>query len=122
MGWKTDPPIALAIALLAFAGCTSARTSPRGVAPAAASSESPLSKIKTGMSFEQVVEILGPPTSQRQHLTGHAFNPFALGTEAQTTEFRYPRLGRVLFAGPDYHGGGAEVIAVEVDAGETGYQ
>jgi hypothetical protein len=91
----------------------------RGVAPAA-SEKSPLAKVKTGMTFEEVVAVLGPPTSQRRQLTGQAFSPLAIGNQAQTTSFHYPKLGRVIFAGPDYRGQNAEVIAVEVDPNESG--
>ena len=108
------------VALGFLAACAPQRPKvARGIAPAA-SAESKLAKVKTGMTFDEVVAILGPPTAQRRQLTGHAFSPFALGTEGQVTSFHYARLGRVIFSGPDFRGQGAEVIAVEVDATESG--
>ena len=108
------------VALILIAGCAPKRpVVARGIAPAS-SSQSPLAKIKTGMTFDQVVEILGPPAAQRRQLTGHAFSPLAIGTEAQVTSFHYARLGRVIFAGPDFQGQKAEVIGVEVDPNESG--
>jgi hypothetical protein len=86
------------------------------------SKTSPLAKIHPGMTFTQVVEALGPPTSQSRRLTGHAFNPFATGNQGQITEFHYLKLGRVVFAGPDFQGQGASVIAVEEDPAEPGHE
>lgn len=95
----------------------------RAAKPAAPARDAdPLARIERGMSFEQVVAILGPPTSHSRRLTIHAFNPFAFGNEIQTTEFRYAGLGRVRFAGPDYRGERTEVLAVEPDPGESGRQ
>jgi hypothetical protein len=53
-------------------------------------------------------------------LTAHAFNPFAIGNQGQITRFYYAKIGRVVFAGPDYAGGGTAVIAVEEDPHESG--
>jgi hypothetical protein len=86
------------------------------------SKTSPLAKVHTEMTFAQVVEVLGPPTSQSRRLTAHAFNPFAIGNQGQITEFHYLKLGRVVFAGPDFRGQGASVIAVEEDSTEPGYE
>jgi len=86
------------------------------------SKTSPLAKIHPGMTFTQVVEALGPPTSQSRRLTGHAFNPFATGNQGQITEFHYLKLGRVVFAGPDFQGQGAAVIGVEEDSAEPGHE
>ena len=86
------------------------------------SKTSPLAKIHPGMTFTQVVEALGPPTSQSRRLTAHAFNPFATGNQGQVTEFHYLKLGRVVFAGPDFQGQGASVIGVEEDSAEPGHE
>ena len=86
------------------------------------SKTSPLAKVQNGMTFTQVVTVLGPPTSQSRELTAHAFNPFSVGPESQITRFHYKKIGRVIFVGPDPRGEGAAVIGVEEDAGETGYE
>ena len=90
---------------------------PRSVPPG-----SSLAQIQSGMTFEQVVAKLGPPTSQSRQLTAQAFNPFKIGNEGQITKFHYKNLGRVLFAGPDFRGQGTAVIAIEEDPLEPGYE
>ncbi len=106
-------------ALACVVACAAA---PPAVPQRPVSKTSPLAKVREGMTFTQVVEVLGPPTSQSRQLTAHAFNPFAVGNEGQITRFHYVKLGRVVFAGPDFRGQGAAVIAVEEDAAEPGYE
>ena len=112
-GWLLATAVAVAI------GCA---VEPASRPQRPVSKTSPLAKIQPGMTFTQVVEVLGPPTSQSRRLTGHAFNPFAIGNQGQITEFHYRKLGRVVFAGPDLQGGGASVIAVEDDPAEPGHE
>lgn len=107
----------LVLVVYFVAGC--AQNPPRP-ASTSISPGSPLAKVHTGMSFEQVVTILGPPSGQESHMTAHAFNPFAVGNQGQITYFYYAKLGRVVFAGPNFSGGGTEVIAVEEDSSESG--
>jgi len=115
---------ALARCLLhAALACAVACSTAPSVAPQRpVSKTSPLSKVRQGMTFTQVVDVLGPPTAQSRQLTAHAFNPFAVGNEGQVTRFHYVKLGRVVFAGPDFRGQDASVIAVEEDASEPGYE
>jgi len=112
----------LALTVCALAACVPEQPRPAGIQPErVASSNSTLAKVRPGMSFDQVVTILGPPTSQTSRLTAHAFNPFAVGNQGQITNFYYQKVGRVMFAGPNFQGGGTSVIAVEEDAQEPGY-
>jgi hypothetical protein len=108
----------LCAAVVCALGCSTAPLAPQR--PVAKTS--PLAKVREGMTFTQVVEVLGPPTAQSRQLTGHAFNPFAVGNEGQITRFHYLKLGRVVFAGPDLRGQGAAVIAIEEDAAEPGHE
>jgi hypothetical protein len=108
----------IAIVFVCSMGCA---VSPPSLPQQPVSKGSPLAKVQTGMTFTQVVGVLGPPTSQSRELTLHAFNPFSIGPEAQITRFHYVKLGRVVFVGPDFHGQGASVIAVEEDPAEPGY-
>jgi hypothetical protein len=78
--------------------------------------------IQKGMTFERVVDILGPPAAQESHVTAYAFSPLAFGPEVQWTDFRYPKVGRVIFQGPNPLGRGASVIGVEYDPAETGLE
>ena len=107
------------LGVVALLGCAPPPHSGPG-AFAVTSKSSPLARVKGGMTFSQVVEILGPPNAQRSQLTPHAFNPLAIGNQGQVTYFHYAKVGRVVFAGPDFRGQNAAVIAVEEDSGETG--
>src|SRR5690242_20045499 len=80
----------------------------------------PLAKIRPGMTFESVVDILGPPAFQEQHPTIYAFSPISFGPEVQWTEFVYARAGRVIFQGPSAWGTGARVVGVSYDPTESG--
>jgi len=119
---RDSASVLLALAVCCTVGCAPQPPRRASMQPdRAVSADSALSKIREGMSFEQVVTVLGPPTSQSSQLTAHAFNPFAVGNQGQITHFYYGKLGRVVFAGPDFRGGGTSVIAVEEDPGEPGY-
>src|SRR5262249_24007050 len=107
--------------LLCVAGCAPP-AAPRDMTSQPVSATSPLAKVRAGMTFAEVVEVLGPPSSQSSGLTMHAFNPLAVGNQAQVTAFHYSKLGRVIFAGPDLRGQNAAVIGVEEDSRETGYR
>jgi hypothetical protein len=109
----------LSVAVVCAIGCA---VDPPSRPQQPVSNTSPLAKVHPGMTFTQVVEVLGPPTSQSRRLTGHAFNPFAIGNQGQITQFHYLKLGRVVFAGPDFQGQGASVIVVEEDPGEPGHE
>lgn len=104
----------LAVSASVLAGCA---TVPASVISTAAS---PLRRVRSGMTFSEVVELLGPPTSQSRQVTAQAFNPFHVGGAGQITAFHYANLGRVYFTGPDLRGGGAQVVAVQEDAAERG--
>ncbi len=103
--------------LLLATSCASAPAVGGGPVP----SGSPLARIQPGMSFEKVVELLGPPAAQEQHITLYAFSPLSFGPEVQWTSFHYPNVGRVIFQGPNPRGKDASVLGVEHDPTETGH-
>src|SRR5258706_14581940 len=90
---------AMALAL-GFAGCKSneaapakeqpaaekpaapAKAAPSKPAAAAAPASSPLSKVATNMSPEQVQQIMGSPTGQGNYPTGKTFNPYNFGNDS----------------------------------------
>jgi hypothetical protein len=83
---------------------------------------SPLAKVKLGMNYKQVREILGSPSDENSYPTGKAFIPFYFGNDARRTTWCYKGEGRVLFSGGNVFGGqgNGEVIRVEYDPSETG--
>jgi outer membrane protein assembly factor BamE (lipoprotein component of BamABCDE complex) len=91
--------------------------------PAAQSipADSPLSKIKVGMTAQEVSNILGMPTNQVSYASGKAFIPFYYGDDARRTEWSYKGMGRVVFAGGNiFGGGGGRVNRIDYDPSETG--
>ena len=82
---------------------------------------SPLAKVKLGMSKTDVSTALGSPTGQNSYPTGKAFIPFYFGNDARRTSWYYKGMGRVVFADGNVFGGGTpEVVRVDYDPTETG--
>ena len=116
--------ISAALCLLALtAGC--AAKSSNGAAPAttakAIPADSPLAKIKNGMTAQEVSNAIGMPTNQVSYMTGKAWIPWYFGDDARRTEWSYKGLGRVVFTGGNiFGGGGGHVERVDYDPNETG--
>lgn len=122
-----------AAALSALVGCA-AQQSSSGAPAATTTAEtaeapvvpppegSPLSKVKIGMTTQDVMNVLGAPTSQTNYTTGKTFIPFYFGTDARRASYFYKGMGRVVFATGNAFGAGGEgeVIRVEYDPAETG--
>ena len=123
--------LAGAIALAALAGCAAKQSSsepPPAAAPAAPPAVpppagSPMAKIQTGMSMEQVTNILGAPTSQSNYASGKAWIPFYYGNDVMRTAYYYKGLGRIVFAAGNQFGAGrgGAVERVEYDPSESGF-
>lgn len=60
--------------------------------------DSPLAKIRRGMSEGEVIEILGPAYRTQSYRTGKSSIPFYFGGDATRRVFQYPGLGQVVFA------------------------
>lgn len=109
------------------AGCASksgtGAAAPDEAVPAAQPipADSPLSKVRVGMTAQEVSNILGMPTNQVSYASGKAFIPFYYGDDARRTEWSYKGLGRVVFSGGNvFGGGGGRVNRVDYDPNETG--
>ncbi len=91
---------------------------PKGVAPPAGSK---MAKLQLKMTPEQVTEIMGAPTGQKNYITGKAFNPFtAYGNDSGSRmEYAYKGEGRVVFAVPRW-GGSMKVVRIDYDPAEDG--
>ena len=118
------PTIAVVLCLLALgAGCAAKSNS--APAPAAQAvpvpADSPLAKVKVGMTAQEVSNILGMPTNQVSYATGKAWIPWYFGDDARRTEWSYKGVGRVVFSGGNvFGGGGGRVERVDYDPNETG--
>jgi hypothetical protein len=83
--------------------------------------DSPLAKIKVGMTEFEVSNILGPPTSQGSYETGKRWIPYYYGSDIRLMEWTYKGMGRVIFTGGNVFGGNAgKVKRVDYDPSETG--
>jgi hypothetical protein len=83
---------------------------------------SPLAKVRLGMTYKQVREILSSPNDENSYPTGKAFIPFYFADDARRSTWYYKGMGRVVFAGGNIFGGqgNGEVVRVDYDRSETG--
>jgi hypothetical protein len=78
--------------------------------------------IREGMSSQEVLDIIGPPTAQTQHMTGKQFQPFNFGArDLQRMYYLYKGVGRIEFSLKSAYNGVYRVIAIRPDPQETGY-
>jgi hypothetical protein len=91
-------------------------------APAAGGKAVDFSLIAVGMSQQEVNDLLGPPTGQRQHMTGKQFRPFNFGArDLQRMHYLYKGVGRIEFSLKSAYEGVFRVITIIPDTTETGY-
>lgn len=82
-----------------------------------------LSVIEKGMSLEEVISMVGEPTSTTGHVTGKSFNPFYYGSDHARLIHLYKGQGRVLYRQSSRYSRRAwRVLEVQIDPGEPGYQ
>lgn len=115
--------LAACIAAAAIAGCSA--SSGEGTAPPAVAApipaDSPLAKIRIGMTPQEVSNILGMSTNQVAYSTGKAWIPFYYGDDTRRVEWSYKGMGRVVFTGGNvFGGGGGEVLRIDYDPNEDG--
>ena len=111
--------------LLLAAGCaTQATPAPTSVGQTQQTipADSPLTKIREGMSKGEMIYLLGQPTDQETTVTGKAFIPFYFGGDTTVTRMHYQGLGRVYVSGGAAFGGGEKVLKIEYDPQEPGFR
>ncbi|MDD2724178.1 MAG: hypothetical protein PHH59_09190 [Methylovulum sp.] len=84
-------------------------------------SNSPFAKIKIGMPFKQVHDLIGEPTDTGSHATGKAFVPFYFGSDVMRMEDLYKGLGRIVYSGAGMGGVNFKVHQIIYDPSEDGY-
>lgn len=80
------------------------------------------SRLEIGMSYKQVLNLIGPPTDQYAHVTGKAWIPFYYGSGRYEHKLLYKGQGRLVFAGDAGFSSNAHLIGIEYNRGESGYQ
>lgn len=83
---------------------------------------SPFSKLKIGMSSNQVINLIGQPTDQKAYVTGKAWIPFYFGKDRSRMEFRYKGEGVITFAGSGGFSSLYTVSRVIYNPKEAGYE
>lgn len=81
----------------------------------------PLSKVRQGMSMQEVTATIGPPTSTGGHPTGQAFNPFYDGGDTVRVIHLYQGQGRVVYSRDASYAHTWRVMEVQINPSETGY-
>jgi hypothetical protein len=82
---------------------------------------SPLAKVQTGMSAREVENLIGPPSDEKQYITGKAFIPWYFGPDRSRIAYYYKGQGRVVFAGGSIGNMTGKVTRVEYDPSESGH-
>lgn len=98
--------IRLAFSALAFAAIFTAHAEEAANPEAAAivgnpPAEHPFGKLKIGMSYEEVIAIVGKPTNIHDFCTGKHRIPFYFGDDRARTETFFKGMGKLDFNGAD---------------------
>lgn len=100
---------ALCISIFIVAGCASNST--QSTTPSSKNTQneesrilgnppagSPFSKLRLGMSKQQVKDLIGQPTDMKLYSTGKAWIPYYFGTDIHRWEYFYKGQGRLTIA------------------------
>ncbi len=80
------------------------------------------SKIREGMTQQEVYAILGVPTSTGSHITGKSFSPFYYGGDGARLIARYKGMGEISFNRKGAYGRTWYVLTITSNPAETGYR
>lgn len=84
--------------------------------------KSRFTRLRIGMSQQQVVDLLGQPTDQGAYVTGKAFIPFYFGADRSRWEMVYKGQGRLIFSHQSGFGSSYYLIWIIHNANESGYR
>lgn len=78
--------------------------------------------LEIGMSYRQVLNLIGLPTDEYSHITGKAFIPFYFGSGRHEHKLLYKGQGRLVLSGDAGFamGSNAYLIGIEYNPDETG--
>lgn len=83
---------------------------------------SPFSKVRLGMSRQEVESLIGPPTSEDGHITGKQFIPFYFGGDTYRTDWYYRGQGELTFSQSHFGSASEQLIYIRVNTHASGYQ
>jgi hypothetical protein len=84
--------------------------------------KSRFTRLRIGMSQQQVVDVAGQPTDQGAYVTGKAFIPFYFGSDRSRWEMVYKGQGRLIFSNQAGFGSGYYLTWIIHNANEGGYR
>lgn len=83
---------------------------------------SKFTRLKIGMSLQQVIDLVGAPTDQGAYVTGKAFIPFYYGSDRTRWEAVYKGQGRLVFANQAGFGTGQYLVWIIHNSNEPGHR
>lgn len=85
-------------------------------------SSSPFSKIKIGMSMNQVNQLIGMPSNKSSYPTINTFIPFYFGSDRIRTKYYYEGEGEIIFKDGDGlgFGGNKKVYSITYSPDKNG--
>ncbi len=83
---------------------------------------SKFAKLQIGMSQAEVEDKIGRPSDTKYYVTGKAWIPFYFGNDAHRYETYYKGSGSLIYTGGGIGGGHGQLIGINHDASEDGYQ
>ena len=100
----------------------SAKSGKTAPAAAASSGNADFSKIREGMTMEEVESLIGPPTAMNSRITGKAFRPFNFsGKDSVRSYALYKGVGRLVLSNSSAYTSTYRVIEIVSDPTETGF-
>lgn len=82
--------------------------------------DSKFSKLKIGMTLEQVKNLIGRPNNTDSRITGKQFQPFYFGGDTQRTEAFYKNEGQLTFSNTQPDSAADTLIRIVVNPAATG--
>jgi hypothetical protein len=84
--------------------------------------DSPLAKVRMGEEKAEVIQTLGPPTSESSYQTGKAWIPFHFsGSDVYRTADHYKGMGIVTYGNDSAYSSGMAVVDIQYNPNEPGY-
>jgi hypothetical protein len=85
--------------------------------------DSPFAKIKEGMGYDEVISILGQPsTPPYSYQTGKAFIPFHYGGDNWRRRAHWKGLGAITFSSDSSFSTNVNVMSIDYDPADKGFE
>ena len=85
--------------------------------------DSPFAKIQNGMGYDQVVALIGPPTSPPYvYPTGKSFIPFHYGGDNYRKRGHWKGIGSITFSSDSSFSNSSSVVSVDYDPNDQGFE